>query len=66
MDVVGDWSPVQVKGWLRRLLHFTEHPFLEVAPHEALTVNDRTNGVLLDTLSGLGVYGCAASRRAAS
>lgn len=66
MDVVGDWSAVSVRGWLRHLLHQTEHPALEVVPHEALSVNDRTNEVLLDTLAGLGVYGPAASRRAAS
>jgi arginase family enzyme len=66
MDVVGDWSPVNVKGWLRRLLHFTEHPALAVAPHEALTVNDRTTEVLLEALAGAGVYGPGASRRAAS
>jgi hypothetical protein len=65
MDVVGDWSPVGVEGWFRKLLHHTEHPPLRVAPHEAMTVNDRTNQVLLDTLAALGVYN-AASRRAAS
>jgi hypothetical protein len=66
MDVVGDWSVVRVKGWLRRMLHYTEHPPLEAAPHEALGVNDRTNQVLLDTLASLGVYNSVASRRAAS
>lgn len=66
MDVVGDWSCVRVKGWLRRLLHYSEHPLGEVAPHEALTVNDRTNQVLLDTLASLGVYSPCVSRRAAS
>jgi hypothetical protein len=66
MDVVGDWSFVRVKGWLRRLLHFTEHPPTEPAPHEALAVNDRTNQVLLETLAALGVYCPASSRRAAS
>jgi arginase family enzyme len=66
MDVVGDWSPVTVSGWFRRLLHYSEHPPLGVAPHEALVVNDRTNQVLLDTLSGLGVYNSSACRRAAS
>jgi hypothetical protein len=66
MDVVGDWSTVSVKGWLRQLLHYTEHPQARVAPHEALAVNDRTNQVLLDTLSSLGVYNAVTSRRAAS
>jgi hypothetical protein len=66
MDVVGDWSTVSVKGWLRHLLHYTEHPQFRVAPHEALTVNDRTNQVLIDTLCSLGVYNSVTSRRAAS
>jgi hypothetical protein len=66
MDVVGDWSTVSVKGWLRQLLHYTEHPPPGGAPHEALAVNDRTNQVLLDTLGSLGVYNPATSRRAAS
>jgi hypothetical protein len=66
MDVVGDWSTVTVKGWLRHLLHLTEHPLVRVAPHEALAINDRTNQVLLDTLSSLGVYNLVTSRRAAS
>src|SRR5262249_47878792 len=25
-DLVGDWSPVRVRGCLRRFLHLTEHP----------------------------------------
>jgi hypothetical protein len=66
MDVVGDWSTVAVSGWFRRLLHYSEHPPLGVAPHEALVVNDRTNQVLLDTLDGLGVYNSSACRKAAS
>ena len=66
MDVVGDWSTVSVKGWLRHLLHYTEHPLLRIAPHEALSVNDRTNQALLETLSALGVYNSYCSRRAAS
>jgi hypothetical protein len=66
MDVVGDWSFVSVKGWFRQMLHYTEHPLLGVAPHEALAINDRTNQVLLDTLSSLGVYNPTISRRAAS
>jgi hypothetical protein len=66
MDVVGDWSPVTVRGWFRRWLHYTEHPLLRVAPHEALTINDHTNQMLLDTLGSLGVYHAAISRRAAS
>jgi hypothetical protein len=66
MDVVGDWSTVNVKGWFRRILHYTEHPPLRIAPHEALSVNDHTNQVLLDTLASLGAYSLVNSRRAAS
>ncbi len=44
----------------------TEHPALEVAPHEALTLNDRANQFLLETLAAAGVYSVAVSRRAAS
>jgi hypothetical protein len=66
MDVVGDWSPVAVRGWFRRWLHYTEHPLLRVAPHEALGVNDHTNQLLLDTLASLDVYNPVTSRRAAS
>jgi hypothetical protein len=57
MDVVGDWSPVRVSGWLRRLLHLTEHPSLAWGPDEAATVNGRTNALLLATLERLGVLG---------
>ncbi len=66
MDVTGDWSTVTVRGWLRRFFHMTEHPALEVAPHEALTLNDRANQFLLETLAAAGVYSVAVSRRAAS
>jgi hypothetical protein len=66
MDIVGDWSFVSVKGWLRQLLHYTEHPLQSMAPHEALVINDRTNQLLFETLGTLGVYNVAASRRAAS
>jgi hypothetical protein len=47
MDVVGDWSPVRVQGWLRRLLHLTEHPALAINPSDARHVNERTNLALL-------------------
>lgn len=29
-DIVGDWSPVRLQGWLRRVLHWTEHPPLNI------------------------------------
>jgi len=50
MDVVGDWSPVRVQGFLRHALHWTEHPSLSVDPAEATRRNERTNLSLLDAL----------------
>jgi arginase family enzyme len=48
MDVVGDWSPVHLKGIGRRLLHWTEHPVLDVWPLRASRQNQRTNLTLAD------------------
>jgi hypothetical protein len=50
MDLLGDWSPVRLRGPLRRLLHWTEHPSLRVDAAAASRRNDRTNRVLLDTV----------------
>jgi hypothetical protein len=43
MDVFGDWSEVRVTGLLRRLLHRTEHPPLDVDPVHAARHNERHN-----------------------
>lgn len=51
MDVVGDWSPVQLKGLLRHVLHWTEHPHLRIDPDEATRRNETLNLMLLDRLS---------------
>jgi arginase family enzyme len=51
LDVVGDWSPVRVQGWFRRLFHWTEHPALNVDPAQARRCNQRTNGRLLAALA---------------
>jgi len=48
VDIVGDWSPVCVEGWLRHLLHLTEHPALRIDPAEAARRNQQTNLKLLD------------------
>jgi hypothetical protein len=53
MDIVGDWSPVQVTGIGRRLLHLTEHPRLDVVPEQATLSNQKTNLQLLKWLKGL-------------
>jgi hypothetical protein len=50
-DIVGDWSPVRHGGQLRRVLHWTEHPTLAVDPAEACRRNERTNLVLLRSVS---------------
>jgi len=61
MDVVGDWSPVHLRGFMRRILHWTEHPQLAINPDEATRRNEMLNLALLD-----GVASCrqAAARRA--
>jgi hypothetical protein len=47
MDVVGDWSPVQVQGWFRRMFHRTMHPPLQIDPDYANHVNQCINLRLL-------------------
>jgi hypothetical protein len=51
MDIVGDWSPVHVRGWLRRFLHATEHPSLSVDLSDAARRNALTNLSLIDDVS---------------
>ncbi len=51
MDVVGDWSPVSVRGWMRRLLDWTEHPALDINVHEATRRNEALNLRLLECVS---------------
>src|SRR4029079_4202667 len=45
--LLGDWSPVRVSGWPRRLLDRTEHPPLAVRPTEATGRNRRTNRAII-------------------
>jgi hypothetical protein len=47
MDIVGDWSPVRLQGWFRRLFHWTEHPALAVNPADARQRNEQVNLALL-------------------
>jgi len=56
MDVVGDWSSVQVRGWFRALLHLTEHPPLSIDPSYASWVNQNAN-LRLVAERGPGVVG---------
>jgi hypothetical protein len=50
LDVAGDWSPVQLCGGLRHLMHQTEHPALALNPIEATRTNEQTNRALLEVL----------------
>jgi len=50
MDITGDWSPVRVRGWLRRFMHWTEHPALAVDANDAARRNEQTNCALLDAV----------------
>jgi hypothetical protein len=62
MDIVGDWSPVRLRGLLRRFLHWTEHPSLNVEPAEAARRNEQTNLAMLDlvqTCTGGSLRGAA-------
>jgi hypothetical protein len=46
-DSTGDWSPVRLHGLLGRLMHWTEHPGLDVRPDEASRRNAAANLALL-------------------
>jgi arginase family enzyme len=50
MDIVGDWSPVRMRGLGRRLLHAVEHPRLDIQPHRAVLRNQILNLELLETV----------------
>jgi hypothetical protein len=46
-DTTGDWSPVDVRGVLRRFLDATEHPQLDIRPEDAARINARVNQRIL-------------------
>lgn len=50
-DILGDWSPVKLRGVLPRIMHWTEHPRLDVNPVEAAKRNEVANLALLEALS---------------
>ena len=50
VDIVGDWSPVRLRGWLRHLMHWTEHPILRIDATDAAQRNEQTNLALLQTI----------------
>jgi hypothetical protein len=53
MDIVGDWSPVRLRGLLRHFLHWTEHPALTVESTGAYRRNEQVNMRLLDTIQAI-------------
>lgn len=52
-DSTGDWSPVEVRGVLRRILHVTEHPRTGGEDHLAAGRNERVNLRLLKVLGAV-------------
>jgi hypothetical protein len=50
LDITGDWSPVRLRGWLRHLMHLTEHPALTIDANDAMRRNQRTNLALVDAI----------------
>jgi hypothetical protein len=50
MDLLGDWSPVIVKGALRRLMHMTMHEHRLVDPRAAARCNQRANLALFSSI----------------
>ena len=50
IDIVGDWSPVRLRGLFRRALHLTEHPSLRVESFAATRANEQTNLALMESL----------------
>jgi arginase family enzyme len=71
MDVVGDWSPVRLRGWTQRLLHWTEHPPLTIDANEATRRNQALNLRLLECVApqlatlrrSVAIYDAATKRR---
>jgi hypothetical protein len=51
VDITGDWSPVRLRDWPRRILHAFEHPVLTIDPAEAVRRNERTNLALADSVA---------------
>ena len=62
MDVVGDWSPVRLRGLLRWTLHQTEHPRLRVDAAEACRRNEALNLRLLEAVTAAAPVGRAPQR----
>ena len=52
MDVVGDWSPVETSGLMRKLLHWTEHDRKDMDADRARRLNEPFNLALVEALRG--------------
>ncbi len=50
MDVMGDWSPPRMQGWLRNVLNRTERADYRFDPAEAAAQNGQTNRAIVDTV----------------
>jgi len=55
MDIVGDWSAVQMQGAFRKVLDWTEHPPLRLTARAACASNQRTNMDLVGRIKDLKV-----------
>jgi hypothetical protein len=55
MDVVGDWSPVRLRGLLRRAFHVTEHPTQTMTESTAAKRNERANLFVVHQLEKAGL-----------
>jgi hypothetical protein len=53
MDLLGDWSPVHLRGLSRRFFHLTEHPALTVNAEAAARRNEQTNLALLEAVGAV-------------
>ena len=50
MDLLGDWSPVRLRGLGRHLLNWLDHPSPAHDPHGAAGMNERANLALLEAV----------------
>jgi hypothetical protein len=50
IDILGDWSPVDVEGAFRRLMHLAMHEHRVVDPRAAARCNQRANLALLSSI----------------
>lgn len=61
IDVVGDWSPVRLRGMMRHILHWIEHPRQRIDAREANRRNEALNLRLLERVSNFEAVRLSAS-----